>query len=87
MFNSSTYGGKDLLFADSTVKLIDVKEKNMTQTWLGEEFYFALQSLSSCPEVLVASRSLTVRIEPRRTGQFISTEFISLVLTLYCCLT
>lgn len=87
MFNSSTYGGKDLLFADSTVKLIDVKEKNTTQTWLGEEFYFALQSLSSCPEVLVASRSLTVRIEPRRTGQFISTEFISLVLTLYCCLT
>lgn len=87
MFNSSTYGGKDLLFADSTVKLIDVKEKNTTQAWLGEKYYFALQSLSSCPEVLAVSRSLTVRLKPRGTGKFISIEFIIVVLTLYCCLT
>ena len=87
MFNSSTYGGKDLLFADSTVKLIDVKEKNTTQAWLGEKYYFALQSLSSCPEVLAVSRSLTVRLKPRGTGKFISIEFITVVLTLYCCLT
>ena len=83
MFNSSTYGGKDLLFEDSTVKLIDVKEKNTTQAWLGEKYFSELQSLSTCPDVLTAPRSLAVKLESIRTGHFLLIEFISLSFSLY----
>lgn len=78
MFNSSAYGGKDLLFKDSTVKLIDVKEKNSTEAWLGQKYLFALQSLSSCPpEVVAAPRSLTVKLESMRTGNLLLIELIA----------
>ena len=83
MFNSSIYGGKDLLFRDSTVKLIDVKEKNSTKTWLGQKYFNALRTLSSCQEVVAAARSLTVKLQPTSTGQLLLLELIVVIYSLF----
>ena len=48
LFNSSKYGGKDLLFKDSTKKLVDVGERNSYQKWLGSEYLEDLKVLNSC---------------------------------------
>lgn len=79
MFNSSAYGGKDLLFKDSTVKLIDVKEKNSTEAWLGQKYFNALRTLSSCQEVVAALRSLTVKLKSIHTGQLLLIELIVVI--------
>ena len=49
LFNSSKYGGNDLLFKDSTKKLVDVGEKNTYQKWLGEDYLGDLEALDGCP--------------------------------------
>ena len=49
LFESSKYNGTDLLFKDSTKKLVDVKEKDTYQKWLGEDYLKDLEALSSCP--------------------------------------
>ena len=82
MFNSSAYGGKDLLFKDSSVKLIDVKEKNSTEAWLGQKYFKALRALSLCQEVVAAPRSLTVKLKSINTGELLLIE----VITVLCCL-
>lgn len=82
IFNSSAYGGKDLLFKDSSVTLIDVKEKNSTEAWLGQKYFDALRSLSLCQEVVAAPRSLTVKLKSMNTGQLLLIELITVV----CCL-
>ncbi|XP_068748591.1 melanotransferrin-like [Montipora capricornis] len=49
LFNSSQYGGKDLLFKDSTMKLVDVRDRNSYEKWLGSEYLEDLKVLTSCP--------------------------------------
>ena len=83
MFNSSLFGGKDLLFKDSTVKLIDVKEKNSTEAWLGQNYFNALRTLSSCQEVVAAPRSLTVKLQPTSPGQLLLSELIVVIYILF----
>lgn len=82
LFKSSAYGGGDLLFKDSTVKLIDVKKKNSTRTWLGENFFLALQTLRSCQEVIAAARSFTVEVKSLGTGQLLLIELFTVVSSL-----
>ncbi|XP_068677681.1 serotransferrin-like isoform X2 [Montipora foliosa] len=48
LFNSSKYGGSDLMFKDSTKKLVDVGNKNTYKKWLGSEYLEDLKVLSSC---------------------------------------
>lgn len=48
LFESSKYSGTDLLFKDSTKKLVDVEEKDTYQEWLGEDYLKDLEALS-CP--------------------------------------
>ena len=79
MFNSSEYGGNDLLFKDSSFKLIDVKEKNSTEAWLGQKYFKALRSLSLCQEVVAAPRSLTVKLKSINTGQLLLIGLIAVV--------
>ncbi|XP_051874512.1 melanotransferrin isoform X2 [Pristis pectinata] len=45
MFNSSAYGGSDLLFKDSTVKIIPTGEKTTYETWLGESYLEAIKNI------------------------------------------
>ena len=49
LFNSSKYSGSDLLFKDSTKKLVDVGEKNTYQKWLGDDYLKDLEALNACP--------------------------------------
>ena len=49
LFNSSKYSGNDLLFKDSTKKLVDVEGKNTYQKWLGDVYLKDLEALDACP--------------------------------------
>ncbi|XP_067032993.1 serotransferrin-like isoform X2 [Acropora muricata] len=49
LFVSSKYGGRDLLFKDSTQKLVDVGDKNTYELWLGNDYLKDLEELDSCP--------------------------------------
>ena len=49
LFNSSKYKGKDLLFKDSTKQLVDVKDKNTYEKWLGTDYLEDLKALTACP--------------------------------------
>ena len=49
LFVSSKYGGRDLLFKDSTQKLVDVGDKNTYILWLGNNYLKDLEELNSCP--------------------------------------
>ena len=49
LFNSSKYSGSDLLFKDSTKKLVDVGDKNTYQKWLGDDYLKDLEALNACP--------------------------------------
>ena len=48
MFDSGKWTGKDLLFKDSTVKLIDVSSKNY-EKFLGDSYLKDLEALNACP--------------------------------------
>ena len=49
LFNSSKYSGNDLLFKDSTKKLVDVEGKDTYQKWLGDVYLKDLEALDACP--------------------------------------
>ena len=50
LFESFKYmNGSDLLFKDSTKKLVDVGDKNTYQKWLGETYLKDLEALNACP--------------------------------------
>ncbi|XP_074153881.1 melanotransferrin isoform X1 [Sminthopsis crassicaudata] len=47
MFDSSDYHGQDLLFRDSTVRLVPVQEKTSSSAWLGRDYVASLEGLQS----------------------------------------
>ena len=50
LFESFKYmNGRDLLFKDSTKKLVDVGGKNTYQKWLGDDYLKDLEALDACP--------------------------------------
>lgn len=54
MFDSTAYGAQNLMFRDSTTKLIAVTSQNY-QAWLGDEYLHAMQALSCDPNTLPES--------------------------------
>nr|XP_056707040.1 melanotransferrin [Euleptes europaea] len=48
MFDSTAYGGKNLLFKDSTTHLVPVEQQTF-QAWLGEEYLHAVRGLDCDP--------------------------------------
>ncbi|KAG8136379.1 hypothetical protein E2320_009337 [Naja naja] len=51
MFHSTAYGGKNLLFKDSTAKLVPIMEQTY-QAWLGDEYLHAMRGLDCDPKRL-----------------------------------
>ena len=49
MFNSTKYGGKDLLFKDSTKELVDVGDKKTYDAWLEKKYLDDVEAISTCP--------------------------------------
>lgn len=47
MFDSSDYHGRDLLFKDSTVRVVPVVEKTTYGDWLGRDYMAALEGMLS----------------------------------------
>lgn len=63
MFDSSKYGGTDLIFKDSTIKLVSVGEKTTYEKWLGESYTASLQKMDcSGANALFLSKTLLVLI-------------------------
>lgn len=56
MFDSSIYTGSDLIFNDSTVKLIPVREKNTYLQWIGENYLKAFKNME-CSGAVIPSAS------------------------------
>ncbi|XP_078062501.1 melanotransferrin [Mustelus asterias] len=54
MFNSSAYGGSDLLFKDSTERIISVGEKNTYEDWLGKNYLETVKSIE-CSGAMISS--------------------------------
>uniref|UniRef100_F6Z643 Melanotransferrin n=1 Tax=Ornithorhynchus anatinus TaxID=9258 RepID=F6Z643_ORNAN len=57
MFDSSDYHGRDLLFKDSTIQTVPVREKTTYLEWLGPEYVASLEGMRSlrCSGTAVAS--------------------------------
>lgn len=47
MFDSSAFQGKDLIFKDSTVEIVPVKEKRTYTEWLGSEYIESLEGMQA----------------------------------------
>ena len=62
LFNSSKYGGKDLLFKDSTKKLVDVGDQKTYQLWLGDAYLKDLEALKLCATAGARSNKLKVAV-------------------------
>ena len=50
IFKSANYSGSNLLFKDSTKKLVDVDERNTYNKWLGEEYLTSIEEINTCSE-------------------------------------
>ena len=55
MFDSGKWTGKDLLFKDSTVKLIDVSTKTYKK-FLGDSYLKDLEALNACPTTPIQTK-------------------------------
>ena len=77
LFNSSKYGGKDLLFKDSTTKLVGVGGQKTYDLWLGDAYLKDLEALNSCPTTegpTAGARSPTLTTEGPTAGATLPTE-------------
>ncbi|GCB75508.1 hypothetical protein scyTo_0019772, partial [Scyliorhinus torazame] len=57
MFNSSDYGGSDLLFKDSTERIISVGEKITYEDWLGKNYLEAIKRIECSGAMIPSTRS------------------------------
>ncbi|CAK9292620.1 unnamed protein product [Gordionus sp. m RMFG-2023] len=48
MFNSVPYRNVDILFSDTTLKLVDVKERNTFRSYLGSDYLKVIENMRRC---------------------------------------
>ncbi|XP_071964281.1 melanotransferrin-like [Antedon mediterranea] len=72
IFDSADYSGKDLIFKDSTIKLVDVGEKNTYQKWAGQEYLKSYEAVT-CMSVSGSSQAAASAV----------VVILSLVLTIF----
>lgn len=58
MFDSSTFQGKDLIFKDSAVAIVPVKERRTYTEWLGSEYIESLEGMQT-PQCSGAGNKVT----------------------------
>ena len=63
MFDSGKWTGKDLLFKDSTVKLIDVSTKTYVK-FLGDSYLKDLEALNACPTTPIQTKPTQTKPPP-----------------------
>ena len=59
IFNSAKYGGKDLVFKDSTKELVDAGEKELYTEFLSEQYLADVEALDNCPDPVSAASGST----------------------------
>lgn len=47
MFDSSTFQGKNLIFKDSAIEIVPVKERRTYAEWLGSEYIESLEGMQT----------------------------------------
>ena len=67
LFDSTKYNGKDLLFKDSTIKLVDESRKTY-KTWLGADYLMDLEALNDCPATTAPSTTAPGTTAPSTTA-------------------
>ncbi|PFX31442.1 melanotransferrin-like [Stylophora pistillata] len=70
MFDSAKWNGTDLLFKDSTVKLLDVSSKTYEE-FLGDGYLKDLESLNACPPTTYPPISGTKQNTPHLIGSVV----------------
>ena len=75
LFNSSKYDGNNLLFKDSTEKLVDVGDRNTYEKWLGEAYLEDLKALNMCPKTPSPSKATTVGSHSYKPQLFVAMVF------------
>ena len=81
LFNSSKYKGKDLLFKDSTKQLVDVKDKNTYEKWLGKDYLEDLKALRACPTTPRSTTPSPTRPRPTAGGKNNMLELLSAMIS------
>ncbi|XP_069721488.1 melanotransferrin [Phaenicophaeus curvirostris] len=61
MFDSSAFQGKDLIFKDSTVEIVPVKERRTYVEWLGSEYIESLEGMQA-PQCTGAGNRIRQRL-------------------------
>lgn len=70
MFDSAKWNGKDLLFKDSTVKLLDVSSQTY-EKFLGDSYLKDLEALNACPPTTSTPTSGTKQNTPHLIGSVV----------------
>lgn len=81
LFNSTKYKGKDLLFKDSTKQLVDVKDKNTYEKWLGKDYLEDLKALRACPTTPRSTTPSPTRPRPTAGGKNNKLELLSAMIS------
>ena len=81
LFNSTKYGGANLLFKDSTTELVSISKDNRTyQGFLGDDYVKDLQALKSCDDASSNKPPISVSTKPTISVSTKTTPYAVIVL-------